>query len=371
MGQNRLSVRACSHNFFVMNGTDEILTCVGILWDVDGTICDAMKLAFTCTNSVLKKHGYDDITMEQFKFGCRFPTPQRMYWHATGNEMADIFHSDLIRNAIEHSSVLELASTLGNEFDNLYVDLVDEEACVLYEGMRDLLKDFSLLKAITAKNTTEQCPRLKMGLLSNACGKYVSNVCRALSIEKYFDVALGADNVPAAKPSSAGLLQICSVLNLLPSNCMYIGDSPTDGLAARNAGMNSIGVGWGANAKSELIESFDIVVDTVEELKNLLISVLHKYNDEEYENTEMSSMMTGRQNDNTQMNTVFTTFAPAATSIKKSESKSCKNGSQIRVKWETNVVDNEHLNRYRTDDETWSGDRHIMPRPKSTLNEKI
>ncbi len=53
---------------------------------------------------------------------------------------------------------------------------------------------------------------------------------------------LGADEVPEAKPGGGGLLKCCELLRALPEASVYVGDAPTDGMAARAAGMASIGV---------------------------------------------------------------------------------------------------------------------------------
>ena len=45
-------------------------------------------------------------------------------------------------------------------------------------------------------------------------------------------VALGADEVPAAKPAAEGLLLCCERLGVDPASSVYVGDSPTDGQAA-------------------------------------------------------------------------------------------------------------------------------------------
>jgi phosphoglycolate phosphatase-like HAD superfamily hydrolase len=110
-------------------------------------------------------------------------------------------------------------------------------------------------------------------VLSNACGAYVRAVVAANELDEVggqrlglFKVALGADEVPAAKPAADGLLLCCERLGVDPENSVYVGDSPTDGQAARAAGMKSIGVLWGAGEEAALTASFDVVVPDVPEL---------------------------------------------------------------------------------------------------------
>lgn len=58
------------------------------------------------------------------------------------------------------------------------------------------------------------------------------------NVDHLFQVQLGADDVPAPKPYPDGLLKVVSLLDgLVPSKCIYIGDSPSDGQAATSAGM--------------------------------------------------------------------------------------------------------------------------------------
>ena len=78
-----------------------------------------------------------------------------------------------------------------------------------------------------------------------------------------FKEALGADEVAEAKPSGAGLLEICSRIEAVPEASVYVGDAPTDGKAARAAGMRSVGVAWGANPAAALEADFDVVVSDV------------------------------------------------------------------------------------------------------------
>ena len=83
-------------------------------------------------------------------------------------------------------------------------------------------------------------------------------------------VALGADEVPKAKPAADGLLQCCEKLGVKAGDAVYIGDSPSDGRAARAAGMRSIGVTWGANSRDVLDGQFDVLADDVRGLSKAL-----------------------------------------------------------------------------------------------------
>eukprot|EP00929_Paragymnodinium_shiwhaense_P124156 TRINITY_DN9917_c0_g1_i2.p4 TRINITY_DN9917_c0_g1~~TRINITY_DN9917_c0_g1_i2.p4 ORF type:complete len:115 (+),score=34.53 TRINITY_DN9917_c0_g1_i2:591-935(+) len=92
------------------------------------------------------------------------------------------------------------------------------------------------------------------------------HLCACGGLSEMFEAQLGADEVPAAKPAADGLLQVCKGMGVSPANCVYIGDAPTDGKAARNANMHGIGVLWGSHDNTQVKENADEVVETAEEL---------------------------------------------------------------------------------------------------------
>jgi phosphoglycolate phosphatase-like HAD superfamily hydrolase len=110
--------------------------------------------------------------------------------------------------------------------------------------------------------------------LSNAGGKYVNAVLKGNGVDAEFDFRLGADDVPTPKPSPDGLLHCCKLVGVDPEGCIYIGDSPSDGKAAKAAGMIGIGVCWGSNTKEKLEPAFDYITESVPELDTLIESLM-------------------------------------------------------------------------------------------------
>lgn len=211
-----------------------------VLWDVDGTLVESTRLGFEGTNTVLKKNGYPDISEAQYKEGTKWPTPERMGFHVSGDP-ADAAGPGLAR-----------------QFDELYVAQVSPQIVPIYAGLPELLGDL-------------RAAGCRFGAVSNACGAYVRAVVKAHSWESDFECQLGADEVPAGKPAPDGLLKCCSSMGIAPEDCVYIGDSPTDGMAASAAGMRGIGVSWGANNASKLAEAFPEVVADVQALRATLL----------------------------------------------------------------------------------------------------
>jgi phosphoglycolate phosphatase len=137
----------------------------------------------------------------------------------------------------------------------MYVAMVSPATVRLFPGVRDLLGS---LRAGPA-------PPL-LGALSNACGAYVRTVLAANGIQEWFHTALGADEVPAAKPRPEGLLHLAALMGVPPGACVYVGDSPTDGQAATAAGMPSVGVTWGSHGVDVVTPAFTLTVHEVGDL---------------------------------------------------------------------------------------------------------
>jgi len=169
------------------------LECV--LFDIDNTLANSTTLAFGATNKVLELAGYPAISMAQYLEGTKHTTPRRLAWHATGDVEAAV------------------GEELGAQFDDLYIGMVSPETAGFYPGL------LLLVEEIAASH--------RVGALSNACGRYVREVLSANGVSPLFAVQLGADEVPAAKPSPAGLRQCCEAMGLGPEACVYVGDAPS------------------------------------------------------------------------------------------------------------------------------------------------
>lgn len=80
------------------------------------------------------------------------------------------------------------------------------------------------------------------------------------------------DDVDHHKPDPEPLLLAAAKLNADPRTCVYIGDAAVDILAAHNAGMESIGVTWGAGTREAIEEAGPtLICNTVDELRTALL----------------------------------------------------------------------------------------------------
>ena len=199
---------------------------VGVFWDVDGTLSDSSSLGWRATNAVLAAQALQPVTLAEYHAGTRFPTNERFSWHLTGS-LSD-----------------PVGAKLGRQFNDLHLDMVNEQTTGFYPGIKEMLEEV----------VAEASGEVVYAALSNGCGEYVRRVLACSGLGRLFRLQLGADEVPRAKPRPEGLEHLAACLAIPARHCLYIGDSPTDGEAARAAGMTGVGVAWGAYGIS-LLES--------------------------------------------------------------------------------------------------------------------
>ena len=96
------------------------------------------------------------------------------------------------------------------------------------------------------------------------------------NIKKYFNESCihGADSVPKPKPSGEGLLYCISALELKPSEVIFVGDSPSDGIASSAAKCISVGVSYGSHPLNDILPHFDHAVTNMKELTAHLYTLL-------------------------------------------------------------------------------------------------
>jgi len=89
-----------------------------------------------------------------------------------------------------------------------------------------------------------------------------------LKIGAFFDVVLGADDVEGGKPAPDMIFKACKLTGCSPPYAVMVGDSSTDMLMGKKAGVKTcIGVLSGTTSKEKLEIVADIVVPSVASLR--------------------------------------------------------------------------------------------------------
>lgn len=208
----------------------------GVIFDIDGTLANSWKLGYDSTNQVLKNHGIPGISLEIYHQGTKYTTPERLARHTGLLPEDDSFH--------------DVGQQLAREFDDLYIGLVTSETAGFYEGILPLLNGIP--------------PWVRLGALTNAVTAYAHAVLKvntAPELYRRFQSIQGADSVPKPKPHPHGLWKVCHELNIPPAQCIYVGDSPSDGVAALAAGLMFFGVTWGSHTTESILSHLETGAD--------------------------------------------------------------------------------------------------------------
>jgi phosphoglycolate phosphatase len=111
----------------------------------------------------------------------------------------------------------------------------------------------------------------RLGITTNDETEVAHETARQTGIDHLVDFVAGADAGHGGKPGPGMIHAFCQAVSLDPGEVVLVGDTPTDALAGRNAGLAAvIGVTTGAAGHDVLNAHFDAVIDTVADLPALL-----------------------------------------------------------------------------------------------------
>lgn len=92
----------------------------------------------------------------------------------------------------------------------------------------------------------------KMGVVSSKRRFHVVNELQSKRLADLFDVIVAQEDTQQHKPYPEPLILAARTLGVIPEDCMYIGDQPSDVQAAKTAGMISVGALWGEGKVARL-----------------------------------------------------------------------------------------------------------------------
>ncbi|WP_345973613.1 phosphoglycolate phosphatase [Sulfurimonas diazotrophicus] len=107
----------------------------------------------------------------------------------------------------------------------------------------------------------------RLAIVTNKPYAFIEPILHSLGMSELFEYTLGGDSLPQRKPDPRPLLHVCETLGVDKERCVMVGDSKNDILAAKAAGMDAIGLGYGYNY-GEAIASYtpNLVCDTFAEV---------------------------------------------------------------------------------------------------------
>lgn len=178
----------------------------------------------------------------------------------------DTYNNDLIRSWVGNGAqVLVKRGLLGKSDYDADLDPA------LFEKALDIFLTFYAknlcVDTLTYKNVRSTLKILKaqgyrLVIVTNKPFDFIEPILVGLDLTGLFELCLGGDSLPKQKPSPLPLLHVCEQLDVTPEQCVMVGDSKNDILAANAAKMQSIGLTYGYNYGEDIGEhNPDVVFD--------------------------------------------------------------------------------------------------------------
>ncbi len=130
-----------------------------------------------------------------------------------------------------------------------------------FPGVKELLDHLKLLG-------------YRLALVSNNSKETIEHGLRHLRLESMFENIITRDDVNAVKPSPEGLNRIKDYFGIDSDQCMYIGDTESDMIAAKAANIFSVMVGWTHLTQEQV---FAVQPDWVLKEPNHLFMIMDAY----------------------------------------------------------------------------------------------
>lgn len=180
-----------------------------IVYDIDGTILNTINMNMYPLMKIIKEETGEDWSFEQVLKFVAYP----------GMKVLE-----------------ELKINNKEEVYSRWVKYVSEyeDGATLYDGFLEVLETFNdkFIQALVSAKTSKQ---YQIDIVSKG-------------LDKYFSVAILAEDTNKHKPDPEPLLKCLEQLNIDAKDAIYIGDALSDYQAAKNAGMDFGHAKWGSYA---------------------------------------------------------------------------------------------------------------------------
>jgi pyrophosphatase PpaX len=206
----------------------------GALFDWDGVLMDSLEASFNVYNKIFARIGTRQLTKDEFLM------VQSPNWY------------EFYRN-------VGVPKRFWKEADDEWVRLYEEENPRLHS---DALRCLTKLKS----------SGFKLGLVSNGSQRRVENELSKFQLGRFFDSVVFGTRREELKPSPFMIEKTLNALGLAPASSVYVGDSPADIQAAKNAGVSAIALARGPiQVKRLKAEGPDYIFSGLDQVADFLV----------------------------------------------------------------------------------------------------
>lgn len=193
------------------------------IFDLDGTIADTVPAIRKTANLVLAEYELPPVTPQQVQ-------------RAAGDGALKLI--ERLMTAQGGAAAAARSSEALERYLKLF-ELYSSDGVEPYPGMREVLTILSERGVKLAVLTNKPQPRAE----DNIFGWFGREL---------FAMVVGARDGLPLKPAPDGARLIAKELQVSPSDCLYIGDTPTDMKTGAGAGMNLCAAAYGFREREEL-----------------------------------------------------------------------------------------------------------------------
>lgn len=209
-----------------------------VLFDLDGTLVDTKALIYASFRHTFEKYKPEHTLSEQELASFLGPTLKASF--------QKYFKEDQI------DEIISYYRTYNHEHHD---ELIKE-----FDGAKETLQYLKDNGYALGVVSNKMIPTIQMGL-------------RVFSLDPYFEVLVGAEDIEHPKPSAEGLLLACQKLYHNHDDVIYVGDSASDIKACKNMGAFSIAAAFDPQREDELrkekpcriIHNLKEIIDIVKE----------------------------------------------------------------------------------------------------------
>lgn len=209
-----------------------------VVFDFDGTLVDSMPGIVATARGVMRAHGWDDEALGDMRRLVGPPFPQAF---------------SLVYGLSEAEAL-----QVTEEYRAIYKDL-GRDGWPLFDGMSELLADLKRAGKLLGTASSKRSFLLERGLATNG-------------VMELFDCPMGKlSDTGDSKAWALG--RVLDKLCVEPRDAVMVGDRRFDAEAAREVGVECVGVLFGHTApRSELEQAgCAAIAETVDELRGILL----------------------------------------------------------------------------------------------------
>lgn len=196
-----------------------------VLFDLDGTLADTAIDLGGALNALLREKGLPEKSLAAIR-------PYAS--HGSGA---------LVRFGANITSEHPDFEQWRQDYLAQYQKCFDRDT-VLFEGVNDLIGE------LAARG-------MAWGIITNKPATFTERLVPKLNFVVSPAVIVSGDTCDEAKPSVKPMLYACEQIQVLPENCLYVGDAERDMQAGKRAGMKTILAEWGYIADTDPTDTWE------------------------------------------------------------------------------------------------------------------